>query len=106
MNWDRANKYLQTGANFGILAGLILVGIQILETNRITQAQFNSDALAVTMSSYDLRIGESLPGVWGKASTNLTNLTEEELVILDSYLTREWYRSIRERVLSTEGLST
>ena len=71
MNWTKANHFLQFGANIGILLGLFLVGIQIMETNRIANAQFVADDRAVTMSSYELIIGEKLSETWAKARTNL-----------------------------------
>ena len=103
MNWDRTNQFLQIGANLALLAGLILVGVQISETNRITNAQFIADDYATTMSTYELIIGESLSEALGKAQVNSVDLTNENLVVVHAYLAREWYRSVRDRAISETG---
>ncbi len=104
MSANRTNQLLQTGANIGILLGLILVGVQISETNRIANAQFIAEEHDATMASFDLRIGESLPSAWGKASSNMSNLSGEDHAIVQAFLMREWYRSMRDRDVSLTGL--
>ena len=103
MNWNKANHFLQIGANLGILLGLLLVGVQINESNRIANAQFIADDYTVTMTSYELIIGESLSGAWARASSNSSELTDEDIVVIDAFLSREWFKSRRERdIAATE----
>ncbi|MFT6878829.1 MAG: hypothetical protein ACJAZF_004964, partial [Granulosicoccus sp.] len=54
------SKYVQITANFGILCGLILVGVQIREATRIAEAQFSYDAYTVAIESQSIVIGEHM----------------------------------------------
>ena len=104
MKTEKLNHWFTLAANVGILLGLLLVGVQIMETNRIANAQFVADDRAVTMSSYDLIIGEKLSEAWAKARTNSGDLTDEDIVVLDAFLTREWFKSLREREIADTGV--
>lgn len=104
MNWNNASQYLQVGANIGILGGLLLVSIQILDTNRIANAQFIADDLNAMKSSYELLIGESLPEVWGKAAVNSPDMEVEELAVIDAFLKRQWFQSLGDRLISETGI--
>ena len=46
----RLGTWLQVGANFGILVGLVLVGAQIYQSNEITAAELFSDNLESTVT--------------------------------------------------------
>jgi len=104
MNWNNASQYLQVGANLGILGGLLLVSIQILDTNRIANAQFIADDLNAMKSSYELLIGEDLPEIWGKAALNSSELEVEELAVIDAFLKRQWFQSLGDRLISETGI--
>ena len=104
MNWNNASQYLQVGANLGILGGLLLVSIQILDTNRIANAQFIADDLNAMKSSYELLIGEDLPQIWGKAALNSSELVVEELAVIDAFLKRQWFQSLGDQLISETGI--
>jgi hypothetical protein len=106
MNWNKTSQLLQVGSNIGILLGLVLVGIQIFDTNRIATAQFIADDYAFTMSSWDLKIGENLPESWSRAEQNSPDLTFEDMTVINSYLFREWFRSMRDRDIARTGLKS
>ncbi len=55
----RLANWLQIGANLGILAGLILVGFQIAQSNRIAAAQLFGENVESNISSYLALIGET-----------------------------------------------
>jgi hypothetical protein len=104
VNWNRASGLLQIGANIGILLGLILVGVQIRDSNRIANAQFVADDYLVTMASYELIIGESMSRAWARASANSNEHTDEDIIVIDAFLNREWFKSRRERDIAATGI--
>ena len=55
----RPSNWLQIGANAGILAGLILVGIQIMQSNAIAAAQVFQSNVESTMSYELALVGEN-----------------------------------------------
>jgi hypothetical protein len=103
MNLAKINDLLQTVANIGILAGLILVGVQINETNRITKAQFRSDDFSISIAGLDLKVADDLPEAWGRAAINSPDISDEDLIVIDAFMYREWYRVMQELNVSTRG---
>ena len=59
MDLHRVGSWLQVGANVGILAGLILVGVQLRQSNAITGAELFSNNLESTVGRELALIGES-----------------------------------------------
>jgi len=103
MNKTELSNWLQIGANIGILLGLILVGVQIRETNSIATAQFDSEDFLFATTAHDIVISERIGDIWGRVEANDQDISEEELAIVDSYITREWFRANQERSLGARG---
>jgi hypothetical protein len=59
MNSSKIASWLQIGANFGILAGLILVSAQIVQSNTITGAELFSNNLESTVTRELALVGET-----------------------------------------------
>jgi len=74
MNTDKLNKWLSLGANFGVLAGIVFLAVELQQNNEILEAQARRDqfdarsaagAMVVTNSdlaeiTYKARNGEEL----------------------------------------------
>ncbi len=58
MESSKVGSWLQIGANFGILAGLMLVSVQIVQSNAITGAELFSDNLESTVARELALVGE------------------------------------------------
>ncbi len=59
MESSKVGSWLQIGANVGILAGLILVSVQIVQSNAITGAELFSDNLESTVTRDLALVGET-----------------------------------------------
>lgn len=103
MNWTKTNQILQTSANFGIILGLILVGLQIKDTNRIATAEFLSQSFDQQIAGLDLIVGDNLGASWARAANNPSELTDADLVSINAYLQRLWYQAIREKNIAALG---
>ena len=100
----KLGQWLQVSANIGILAGLILVGLQINQNTELTRLNFYSSeedgylAMGATFS------GETLAAAWAKAVEEPESLTTSEMVQVDGYLDNVWTQIVRREYLHTEGL--
>ena len=56
---SKVGSWLQIGANVGILAGLVLVSVQIIQSNDITGAELFSDNLESTVTRDLALVGET-----------------------------------------------
>ena len=95
MNRSRVADWLQIGANIGILIGLLLVGLQIRETNRTTDTQFEFEGWTGPMVAHELIIGEHLAESWTKAAANSDQITDQDLMVVSSFLSHEWLHNAR-----------
>ncbi len=108
----RLVHWLQIGANLAILAGLILVALQINQNSDLARHQLLHDQFALMVSKENTIMGENPAVVWSKAVHDPTNLSLAELRVMEAYYYRtymkyvflyenrdfyedEWKRSIR-----------
>lgn len=100
----KLGQWLQVSANIGILAGLILVGLQINQNTELMRLSFYSTeedgflAMGATLS------GETLATAWAKAIEEPESLTTAEMVQLEGYLQNVWTQIGRRDYLYEEGL--
>ena len=76
---------VSTLANLGVLAGLILVAIQINQSTDIARAQLANDYYLADMQLELAMMGDSPVGTWTKAVYAPGEITHEEAAILDRY---------------------
>ncbi len=104
MESSKFGYWLQIGANVGILAGLVLVSLQISQNTNLTRLGFYSAeedsfiAMGATLS------GETLATAWAKAIEEPESLTTAEMVQLEAYLQNVWTQIGRRDYLYQEGL--
>ena len=70
MNMDKANQWLMVFSHLGILAGLILVGIQIKQDNELTRVQIFSETTSSRIQMHESLMGDN------PAPTVMKSLTE------------------------------
>jgi hypothetical protein len=103
MNVEKINAWLSLGASLGILAGLILVAVQIQQATDVARAEFLSVGFEAAMKSNELIVGENLSNAWIKAMTNSDQITDEEILIISAYLSREWLHNTRIVMITKRG---
>ena len=92
---DRLNSWLQLAASIGILAGLVLVAVQIQQATDIASAQMQAASFNSTIQANDIIIGEGFAESWAKARKNADDLTEADYVVIQAFLVREWINNVR-----------
>ena len=86
MESSKVGYWLQVGANIGILTGLIMVGLQINQASYLVRNQLVSDQTSDRMAAMASMLGESPAEVVAKAVTTPEQLTDAELVVMDSWI--------------------
>ena len=79
------NSWLTLAANVGVLAGLILVAVQIRQNTRVTKAQMANDWYLADMELELAMMGENPAASWTKAVYSPDELTHQDAAILDRY---------------------
>lgn len=72
-------------ANVGVIAGLVLVAVQINQNTQITKAQIANDYYLADMALELAMMGENPAQAWNKAVYDPDALTTEDAVVLDRY---------------------
>lgn len=85
MNTDKLGRGLTLAANLGVIAGLILVAVQINQNTRITKAQIANDYFLADMALELAMMGEDPAGSWNRAVYAPDELSSEDAVVLDRY---------------------
>ena len=104
MDMDKANQWLMVTSHLGILAGLILVGIQIKQDNDLTRLQIFSDTTTSRIQMHEAVMGDNPAPVVMKSLTHPEDLTLEELRIMDAYMLAAVNEERRRMVLEENGL--
>ena len=87
----KLGQWLQVGANIGILAGLVLVGVQMEQNSNLVKLQLirqEADSLIAAEQAY---VGEEFAEVWAKQFNDPQSLSLAEMRILESNL---WSQSL------------
>jgi len=101
MTTDRFASWIQIVGNFGLLAGLVLVGVQIQQNTTAVKAQMLSDQMAASIALRLTIAGENPAVAMSKAIDAPDELTTEELVVLQNIqLANYLYRARNELSLS------
>ncbi len=120
---DRVNSWLSLIANVGILAGLVLVAIELNQSTDQLRLQLVFQTTQKLFENNRDLLGDNLTPTFAKAITDPENLTYEEFLIADSYVLnqlnewedrffiyeaglisdRDWKRHIDENIYWTLG---
>jgi ketosteroid isomerase-like protein len=100
METEKLNRRLQVIANVGIVAGLVLVGVQLKQNSDLLKTQLLYDESRRSIDIETLVIGENGAEVWAKSLTEPANLTLAEQRVMEAML---W--SYTENLRATHMLS-
>ena len=104
MDMDKLNQWLMAASHLGILAGIILVGVQINQENELTRMQIFSDTTTSRIQMHEALMGDHPAPVVMKSLMHPEELSLEELRIMDAYLLSNVNESRLRLVLAQEGL--
>ena len=90
MDSAKVSNWLQIAGNFGLLAGLVLVAIQVNQNTQIARAQLLSVGWMNVMETQLAMMGERPAEAWAKAVTGSQPLTDEDVYVLDAMLNANW----------------
>jgi hypothetical protein len=85
MNMTKINPWLNFAANVGVIAGLILVAVQINQNTEITKAQIANDYFLADMNLELAMMGDDPADSWVKAVYAPNEISRLDAVILDRY---------------------
>jgi len=86
MEINKYNKWIQLGANVGILAGLFLVGLQIQQNSELTRAALFSDYQDTWTSINNTMQSEFFAEAMAAAVEDPENLSVSQMVELRGYM--------------------
>jgi hypothetical protein len=85
MDTDKVNRWLALSANVGVIAGLILVAVQINQNTQITKAQIANDYYLADMDLELAMMGDDPARSWTKAVYTPDELNNEDAAVIDRY---------------------
>jgi hypothetical protein len=100
----KVGQWIQVGANVGILAGLVLVGIQINQNSELVREQLDHETWTDNLNLHLAMMGDNPSAAVAKAMENPSDITVEESRILDAYLSYWALSRLREIALYERGM--
>lgn len=85
MNMTSVNPWLNFLANVGVIAGLVLVAVQINQNSEITKAQIANDYFLADMNLELAMMGDDPASSWVKAVYAPAEIDQLDAAILDRY---------------------
>ena len=97
MKFERLNSWLQIASNFGVIAGLVLIGVQVQQTRDLTRLQMRLEREESNQQMEQGMLGEEPSVAWAKSIRDPSSLSDAEVKIVDSYLINQlnvWSRTV------------
>jgi len=82
---EKINPWLKFAANLGVIAGLVLVAMQIKQNTEITKAQIANDYFLADMNLELVMMGDDPARSWAKAVYTPDEIDHHDAVVLDRY---------------------
>ncbi len=86
MEFDRVNRWLTLAANLGLLAGLILVALQLNQTSELARAQLINEGNTTASEVWAGLMGEDPAVAIAKSIENPSEMTFADFMVVDAYL--------------------
>lgn len=99
MTRDGILRYVEITANLGIMAGLLLVAVQIRQDREIADTSFRDEAYARTDDYYELLAGEDAAASMARAVFEPAALTDRDRIVLDALYSAEFTKLLRLEVM-------
>ena len=106
MESGKLANWLQILGNVGLVAGLILVAVQIKQNTDATKAQMISDGLAHYANLFLAIAGEEAASAWSKAIDAPDALSTEEIIVLDQVQFAHYFLTARTEYIAGLGYAT
>lgn len=94
MAYERFDRWIQIIGALGIVAGLVLVGLQLGQSARLTRAELGSGSMAYRQTLLTSVQGEGLADALAQAIEDPAGLDAAQQVVLDA-----WYSNVMGQVL-------
>jgi hypothetical protein len=102
---DTVNRWLTLSANIGVIAGLILVAVQISQNTQIMKAQIVNDYYLADMNLELTMMGDDPAVSWTKAVFAPNELNHVDAAVLDRYFNYGIVQIDRLRKMHEVGLA-
>ena len=86
MEFDRLNRWLALAANLGLLAGLIMVALQLNQTSELARAQLINEGNIAVSQVWTGLMGEDSAEAIAKSIENPSEMTFADFMVVDAYL--------------------
>lgn len=103
MNEQKLNTRLQILASVGVIVGLLIVAYELKQTKDLTQAQIMDQTYTDLRASFQNLMGENPSVSIVRACYNPSELTSEDVVVLNGYLSEQRVQIIRWYMLDQVG---
>lgn len=104
MEGGRVAYWLQIGANVGILAGILLVWVQIDQNTELVRYQLFNDRMSDYLDAEISRMGETPHATLARVVESPESMTYDDFIVLDAMLSRYLDHHLRNKRLQDEGL--
>jgi hypothetical protein len=106
VNSEKLVNWLQILGNFGLIAGLGLVALQIQQNTDIAKAQMISEDRSIAVALKLAVIGENPAKAVAKAIDSPDQLTTEDMFVLTSLQLANYYHKSRNEMMYNMGFGT
>ena len=86
MKLERFNAWLQVGASLGLIAGLLLLAVEIQQTRDLTRLQMRLERDDALQQTELAMLGEEPAVAWAKSIRDPSSLSDAEAKVVDSNL--------------------
>lgn len=86
VRFHQVNDWMKVIGNLGVFAGLVLVALQMQQSNQIARAEQEAEASKAYQDLEIAMLGEHGAAAWVKSLMDPASMTLEEIKIVDSYL--------------------
>lgn len=104
MNLDGLNRWLTLGANLGILAGLLLVVVQLNQSAAYQDVEQTNAEFALREELVLASIGEALPAAMARARLNVADLRPEETTLIEVWLRARFFLETLDLIQESRGV--
>jgi hypothetical protein len=104
MEFDRLNRWLALAANLGLLAGLIMVVLQLNQTSELARAQLINEGNITESQVWAGLMGEDPAEAIAKSIENPSEMTFADFMVVDAYLYTGMNIFHRNYKLAREGI--
>ena len=104
MDLDRLNRWLTLAANVGVMLGLIVLVFELNQVRHLARSELGSDTVELITDTRLQLLNEPLRSAWATAIAAPGDLTDEDVIALDTYVTSLMAILHREEYLIQAGL--